>query len=148
MIRLLGPNVFFYSHRFDDTLLNCVAYKALESSITKDESEIKKLDGQLQQDQSQYLIKYFQEVNLIFETLGSGNFKLEKEAGGRGHLPVYSLKVTFHGVSIPNDKLGSVFSESDRRALALSVFLVKVKLKSKSMPLMITGKRARRRCSD
>ncbi len=27
MIRVLGPHVYFYSHRFDDKLLDCIAYK-------------------------------------------------------------------------------------------------------------------------
>jgi len=109
---------------------NCIAYKELVKSITQDEKHIKELDGRLQQEQSTYLESYFYKVNQIFKALGSGNFKLEKETGSRGHLPVYSLKVTFHGVNIPSDKLGSVFSESDRRALALSVFWVKIELKS------------------
>jgi wobble nucleotide-excising tRNase len=50
--------------------------------------------------------------------------------GKQGHLPVCYLKVTFHGRQIPNNKLGFVFSESDRRALALSVFLAKISLKT------------------
>jgi hypothetical protein len=36
------------------------------------------------------------------------------------------LKVRFKGVDIPADKINTVFSESDRRALALCIFLAKV----------------------
>lgn len=43
--------------------------------------------------------------------------------------PVYSLKVKYMGQIISNEDLKTVFSSSDRRALALSIFLAKVDLK-------------------
>jgi hypothetical protein len=35
MIRVFGPAVYFYSHRFDDTLLDCVAYKQDPTTFTQ-----------------------------------------------------------------------------------------------------------------
>ena len=35
MIRVLGPNISFYSHRFDETLLDCVANKEDPTTFTQ-----------------------------------------------------------------------------------------------------------------
>jgi wobble nucleotide-excising tRNase len=59
----------------------------------------------------------------------SKNFILTKENSGRGDMPVYSLKVEFHNQIISNDELITIFSESDRRALALAIFWAKIDLK-------------------
>ncbi len=45
-------------------------------------------------------------------------------------MPVYFLKIKFHKQNISDNDLQTVFSESDRRALALSVFWAKIDLKS------------------
>ena len=54
---------------------------------------------------------------------------MEKDESKGGHLPVYSVKVKFHGVLIKNEQLAQLFSESDRRALALAIFFAKINLK-------------------
>ncbi len=46
---------------------------------------------------------------------------------------IYDLRVKFKGEEIHSDKISSVFSESDRRALALCVFLAKVDGQVKSL---------------
>ncbi|MBU0998821.1 AAA family ATPase [Patescibacteria group bacterium] len=88
------------------------------------------LEKKLQKEQTEFLKKYFTEINKLFLTFGSKNFTLEKDEDRRGHLPVYSLVVKFHEKEIPADKLYSVFSESDRRALALAIFFARFELKS------------------
>ncbi len=114
---------------------DCDAYETLQNEMARTENEIRVLENQLEEDQSNYLDKFFEKINKLFKKLGSKNFTLEKESESRGYLPVYSLKVRFHGVNIQNEKLNSVFSESDRRALAFSVFLAKLNLKSEEEKL-------------
>lgn len=112
---------------------DCKEYKKLVNAIDELEngdSGIKKLEDNLQKEQTDFLKKYFSNINDLFARFGSKNFTLEKEEDKRGHLPVYSLKVKFHNKEIPSDQLCTVFSESDRRAIALAIFFAKIELKT------------------
>ena len=106
----------------------CKMYIASQKDIELINSELKLLDNQLQIDQSGYVKKYFEEINTLLKIFGSKNFLLEQDVDNKGYLPVYSIKVKYHGEDIPNDKLDTIFCESDRRALALSVFWAKFNL--------------------
>ncbi|MBN2732167.1 MAG: AAA family ATPase, partial [Balneolaceae bacterium] len=64
----------------------------------------------------------------IFKKLGSSDFSIHKKISRRGDLPTVQIIAKFSGVEITNDKLKSFFSESDRRALALSIFWAKIEL--------------------
>ena len=108
---------------------NCQEYLGFREGIEGLQQSIERLERQLETDQSNYLQNYFAEVNKLFRKLGGRNFKLEKVTERRGHLPVYSLRVKFRDKEIPNDQLKTVFSDSDRRALALAVFWAKINLK-------------------
>jgi hypothetical protein len=107
----------------------CGKYKALKNEISGLEKKIPSLERQLEKEQSEYLKRYFEKINRFFKDLGSKDFKLDKEGTRRGIKPVYSLKVKYMGQIISNEDLKTVFSSSDRRALALSIFLAKVDLK-------------------
>lgn len=109
---------------------NCREYSQARSEIDTLGEGISKLQKQLNKDQSTYLERYFTQINRLFKELGSRNFTFEKDTDNTGHLPVYSLKVKFHNVEIPNQKLEFVFSESDRRALALAIFWARINLKN------------------
>ena len=108
---------------------NCQEYLDFRKGIDDLQQNIDRLERQLETDQSNYLQKYFAEVNKLFGKLGGRNFKLEKVTERRGDLPVYSLRVKFRDEEIPNDQLKTVLSDSDRRALALAVFWAKINLK-------------------
>lgn len=112
---------------------DCKNYRGLENEIGDLEKEIPSLEKQLDKEQSEYLKKYFEKINQFFKDLGSEDFKLEKEGTRRGIKPVYSLRVKYKGQIISNEELKTVFSSSDRRALALSIFLAKVDLKEKNI---------------
>ena len=112
---------------------DCKNYRGLENEIGDLEKEISSLEKQLDKEQSEYLKKYFEKINKFFKDLGSEDFKLEKEGTRRGIKPVYSLRVKYKGQIISNEELKTVFSSSDRRALALSIFLAKVDLKEKNI---------------
>ena len=108
---------------------DCQEYLGLQKGIDKLQESIGRLEERLETDQSNYLESYFAEVNRLFRRLGGKNFELEKVTERKGHLPVYSLRIRFRDEEIPNDQLKNVFSDSDRRALALAVFWAKINLK-------------------
>lgn len=108
---------------------DCREYIKLQEEIDKLEEDIIRLQEQLKTEQSNYIENYFVEINALFKKLGSKNFILERVTDNTGHMPVYSLKIKFHGEDIPNNQLKTVFSDSDRRALALAIFWAKVNLK-------------------
>ncbi len=99
--------------------------KEIEDLDKKIEGDRKKLQG----NQDEYLKKYFVKINDLFKRFGSHNFELEKNQENLGNKPVYTLRVKFHNKEISNEQMKSVFSESDRRALALSIFWAKIELK-------------------
>ncbi len=101
-------------------------YKKINADITKKEKEIIELEEKLRVEQNNYLNDYFDKVNSLFKKFGSRNFELEKVENRLGNKPVYFLKVMFHGQGISYNDLDKIFSESDRRALALAVFFAKI----------------------
>lgn len=100
----------------------CDEYNKLTGDVLNLEVEIPRLQLALSSQQSQYLDSYFTNLNKYFRDFGSENFILEKCIDTSGHKPVYYLKIKFHGIGIPEADLDRVFSESDRRALALAIF--------------------------
>ena len=108
---------------------DCREYLNFQEKIDELQESISTQEEKLEKDQSDYLRNYFAEINMLFGKLGGKNFKLEKVTQRKGHLPVYSLRVKFRDKEISNDQLETVFSDSDRRALALAVFWAKINLK-------------------
>lgn len=104
----------------------CQQYKEARQQLSKAETTYNQRKSQLEQSQSAYLENYFYLVNRLFTEIGSSDFEIAKVANNRGKMVVYELRVSFKGQPIPVDKVNFVFSESDRRALALCIFLAKV----------------------
>lgn len=104
----------------------CLQYKAKCSGVSRLDSSYRQEKEALESSQSAFLEKYFDLVNSLFKELGSHEFEILKVPNNRGKQVVYELKVKFRGYDIPPDKVNFVFSESDRRALALCLFLAKV----------------------
>lgn len=100
----------------------CENYNDFDSTVKKLKEEIPKLEEDLEAEQSQFLDKFFGRLNNFFKLFGSHDFQLEKGLDTKGYKPIYYLKVKFNGHEISEKNLERVFSESDRRALALSVF--------------------------
>ena len=110
----------------------CCEHKQLKKEIDNLDSNIKQLEESLEKEQSQYLESYFNEINNLFQKFGSKNFTLNQKTEKRGNMTVYSLNVKFHNKLIQNDHLKTIFSDSDRRALALAIFYAKINLKKDS----------------
>ena len=108
----------------------CCEYKKLKEEIGNLDFTITELRKELEQEQSKYLEDYFTEINKLFQNFGSKNFTLSKKTEKRGNMTVYSLNIKFHNKPIQNDHLKTIFSDSDRRALALAIFYAKINLKN------------------
>ncbi|GAB5378813.1 MAG: AAA family ATPase [Aliiglaciecola sp.] len=101
----------------------CTEFKQLNIDITALDTEIPQLEESLRVNQSNYLDNFYGTINRYFTALGSHDFELERGLDRNGNRPVYFLKVKFKGQDVSEVDLDKVFSESDRRALGLSVFL-------------------------
>lgn len=100
----------------------CNDYVALNAKIDSLDNDIVALEEKLHTDQTDFLMKFFELLNGWFKRFGSQDFTLERGETKRGHTPIYFLKVKYKGKTIDESALSQVFSESDRRALALAVF--------------------------
>lgn len=107
----------------------CIDYQTAKNKIITLEADIPRLETELSTNQNNYLATYFAKIDKLFRRLGSRNFTLEQSTSTRGYSPVYFLEVKFHGQKINDENLKTVFSESDRRALALAVFWARIELK-------------------
>jgi wobble nucleotide-excising tRNase len=96
-----------------------------------------KLQKQLESSQSEYLKTLFASINTWFKKLGSSDFELSQTSSNRGHKKVYELKIAFCGEPIENDDLSKVFSESDRRNLALAIYLARAEQLDKENSILI-----------
>ncbi len=104
----------------------CRTYLALTGELANNRDEVRVLEQQLNIQQSQYLEHYFDRLNDYFSKFGSHEFVLSRRTDNRGHQPVFSLLVNYRGEDIPETSFERLFSESDRRALALSIFWAQI----------------------
>ena len=104
----------------------CVQYRQQLATFNDLNITYKAKKQQLEQSQTTYLDTYFDLINDLFRQLGSSNFEITKVPNNLGKQVIYDLRVKFKGEDISADKINTVFSESDRRALALCIFLAKV----------------------
>lgn len=104
----------------------CVSYQNEKQEITVIDARINTNEQALSANQNQYLNNFFTQIDFYFKQFGSDNFSLERVTDSRGHQPVYFLKVKFKDVEINDSNITKVFSESDKRALALAVFWAKM----------------------
>lgn len=103
----------------------CEKWKSLNNYIETLAKRIKELTEELSVEQKQYLDSYFDSINRYFTLFGGRNYKIERgNLSNRGYKQVQAIKVLFRNK--PIDKVNHVFSESDKRALALSVFISKI----------------------
>lgn len=117
----------------------CAIYKTKAQDIVDLQKEIVTLTDDLEKEQSEYLDTYFQRLDYWFKKLGSDEgFEIKKSTNRKGDKKVYSLSLTYNGQPIPQDQITKVFSESDKRNLALSVFMSRAeKLDKKSEKILV-----------
>jgi len=108
----------------------CIKYLQEKENINNLKKTIEENKKKLKDEQNNYLQIYFKKINELFKKFWSHDFSLEKVYDNKWYKPVYYLKVNFHNQEITNEQMKTVFSESDRRALALAIFWAKIELKS------------------
>ena len=105
----------------------CNEYTKKEEFIENLTNKVDRLSSSLEKDQNDYLKKYFDSIDSFFQKLGSKDYKIEKSRpSDRGDKKVYGITVKFKNKKVSNNDLQFVFSDSDRRALALSIFWAKL----------------------
>ena len=106
-------------------------YKRLEAARQSNRAEEKRQKEEFDRQQKTFLDSFFKDIEAYFSMLGSRNYSIEKEETSKGIKKTYSLKLSYKGKAVPSSDIKYVLSESDKRALALSIFLSKLK-RSKS----------------
>jgi wobble nucleotide-excising tRNase len=103
----------------------CIAYKEMQEMHKQYKIETTRLQNLLKIEQTNYLERLFASINSWFIKLGSNDFTLDCKQSVRGNKTVYELRILFRKMLIREDNLSKVFSDSDRRSLALSVFMAR-----------------------
>lgn len=96
--------------------------------ISRMSTELKEKSDDLENDQKEYLNRYFDKIDQIFKRYGGRKFKIERsDFSNRGYKKIIGISISFNETKITQIGLTeSVFSESDKRALALAVFMAKL----------------------
>lgn len=91
-------------------------------------TELKEKSESLENEQKEYLNLYFDKINQIFKRYGGRKFKIERsDFSNRGYKKIIGISVSYNETNITQiGHTESVFSESDKRALALAVFMAKL----------------------
>ncbi|MCD9551540.1 AAA family ATPase [Photobacterium carnosum] len=104
----------------------CATYRLLSTKAGQDQETYNNNKETLEASQEEFLDNYFDEINLLFQSLGSRNFNISRKQNNGGRKIVYDLEISFNGTIVPRNKMNCLFSESDRRALALCIYLAKI----------------------
>lgn len=104
----------------------CVQYNNLKAQIDVDKTSYDADKEALELAQETFLNTYFVTINNLFRRIGSTDFAISRKVNRGGTRTVYDLEVKFKDQLINNSKLHCLFSESDRRALALCIYLAKI----------------------
>lgn len=109
----------------EDTI--CESWENKYNEIAGLEYKIKQLSGELDTNQQKYLEEYFSLISDLFKNLGAKDFEISKGAvSNKGYKKVYGITIKYKDVPV-TEQSKWIFSESDRRALALAIFIAKVK---------------------
>ncbi|MES2074928.1 MAG: AAA family ATPase [Pseudomonadota bacterium] len=110
----------------------CGAYLDAEIKLISLAKKITTNQNVLEIEQSAYLEKFFDKINHYFKIFGSRDFVIFRDKDEKGDLPIYVISVKYKGKEVSSNRLGSVFSESDKRALALSIFWASISILDKA----------------
>lgn len=93
--------------------------------IKENDAKSKQLKLDFEETQSDFIKTFFADIDTYFYRLGSRNYKIEQETPKQGIKKIFTLKLKYRDKKV--DSLRFVLSDSDKRALALSIFLSKLK---------------------
>lgn len=106
----------------------CVKWNDIYNKKNSIESLIHERENELEENQDTYLKSYFDSIDKIFKKYGARDFEIKKgNIGRRGNRNILGIKVSFNGFPISDKAMPrKIFSESDKRALAMAVFMAKI----------------------
>ena len=117
--------------------VQCKNYNEIKTEQNHYKEATLLLQNQLQRQQSDYLKGLFSSINQWFRKLGSSDFTLEQKQSAKGNKTVYELRVNYCNQLIHEKNFRKVFSESDRRSLALAVFFARAEQRDKANTILL-----------
>lgn len=107
---------------------DCEQWKLQFNLIEEKNCKVKEKSKALEENQKEYLDNYFNVIDTIFKRYGGHKFKIERgDFNNKGYKKIFGVNISFNNVLISESGMtGTVFSESDKRALALAVFMAKL----------------------
>jgi len=127
--KIIDLNIRIKRYELADEIYKIQFLRGKKNNI---EQEIKKLQKKLEQENKEFIEQYFKDITNLFNKLGSIDFEIQTTYRRRGGQPVYELIIKFANEEITFDRLPFIFSDSDRRSLAFSIFISKLRKKSKA----------------
>lgn len=107
----------------------------IDRHIAEIKAKIKKTRNDIDKQENDFLDTYFESIQRIFKELGGKNFSLKRKTDERGKKKVYGIEIYYKDTNIGSNRFS--LSESDRRALALSIFLAKIDIEEKQNTILI-----------
>lgn len=104
----------------------CKSWNDTQKAISGLAEKVRQLSTDLEENQQKYLDDYFCRISELFNELGARDFKINVgDVSNKGLKKVYGISIAYKGVPV-TEQTQCVFSESDRRALALAIFIAKI----------------------
>lgn len=115
-----------FTRLFEDDA--CKEWMKQFEQVNKMSAELKEKSDGLENDQKEYLDLYFDKIDQIFRRYGGRKFKITRsDFSNRGFKKIIGISISFNEMQLSqNGLVESVFSESDKRALALAIFMAKL----------------------
>ncbi len=106
---------------------DCLEYRKKYKRRKILRKKITELDSLLEIEKEKFMNDYFNDINEYYKLFGSNDYEIIKHDDRLGNRPLIGIEVKYKGQSISDENISYLFSCSDRRALALSVFWAKIK---------------------
>ena len=117
--------------------LDIERYLNIEKERSKNRTQEKQKKEEFDKKQSDFLDLFFKDIEETYKLLGSRNYNIEREEVKKGINKTYSLSLKYKGNNIASQDIKYVLSESDKRALALAIFLSKIKRTKSAKTILV-----------
>lgn len=101
-------------------------YKELSNTAKVLTKSIKEKATELEDTSSEFLKTYHKKVNDLYKQFGSSDFTLDIKISNQGSKQTWKLVPKYKENDVALSDIRNLFSESDKRSLALAVFLAKL----------------------
>ncbi len=104
----------------------------VKTKIDDFEKKINLKTIELEKNQESFLKNYFELISIFFKKFGCKDYQITKSILKAGYKPVISIHLKYKNIKINDKNISYVLSDSERRALALSIFWAKLITKNKA----------------